>query len=131
MDATIPTGRAARTAWRRLDRSTKREVLQRAAQEQGHPDPTVAAVAVGFARWEGAYSSWVSIVMALGPVVVAGVLDWLLSGLPLLTACALAFGVAVLRGRRSGRRLMEQMERVNLALLRDDGPPSRAIEDRG
>jgi hypothetical protein len=131
MDATIPTGRAARTAWRRLDRSTKREVLQRAAEDQGHPDPTVAAVAVGFARWERAYSGWVSIVMALGPVVVAGVLDWLLSGLPLLTACALAFGVAVWRGRKSGRRLMERMERVNLAVLRDDGRTSGPVEDRG
>jgi hypothetical protein len=91
----------------------------------------VAAVAVGFARWERAYSGWVSIVMALGPVVVAGVLDWLLSGLPLLTACALAFGVAVWRGRKSGRRLMERMERVNLAVLRDDGRTSGPVEDRG
>jgi hypothetical protein len=131
MNATIPTGRAARTAWRRLGRRTKGDVLQRAAKDQGHPDPTVAAVAVGFARWERAYPGWISIVMALGPVVVAGVVDWFLPGLPLLTACALAFGVAVWRGRRSGRQLMERMERVNLAVLRDDGPPSRPAEGRG
>jgi hypothetical protein len=131
MDATIPTGRAARTAWRRLSRSKKREVLERAALDQGHPDPAVAAVAVGFARWELAYPSWVSIVWALGPVVVAAVLDWLLSGLPLLTACALAVSVAVWRGRRAGRQLMERMERVNLAVLRNDGPPSPPGDDRG
>jgi hypothetical protein len=58
MDATIPTGRAARTAWRRLGRRTKGEVLQRAAQDQGHPDPMVAGVAVGFARWERGYPRW-------------------------------------------------------------------------
>jgi hypothetical protein len=32
MTATIPAGRAARTAWRRLDRQTKAEVLRRAAE---------------------------------------------------------------------------------------------------
>jgi hypothetical protein len=131
MDATIPTGRAARTAWRKLGRSTKREVLERATQDQGHPDPTVAAVAIGFARWELAYPPWVSIVLALGPVVVAAVLDWFLSGLPLLTACALALSVAVWRGRRSGRQLMERMERVNLAALRTDGSPSGPDDGRG
>ena len=80
MNATIPTGRAARTAWRRLDTWTRAEVLQRAANDQGHPEPTVAAVAVG---------------------------------------------------RRSGRQLMERMERVNLAVLRDGGPPSHPAEGGG
>ena len=90
----------------------------------------VAGVAVGFARWERAYPRWIAVVIALGLVVIAGVADWLLSGLPLLTACALAVGVAVLRGRRSGRQLLERMERANLAVLREDGSPSPPPEGR-
>jgi hypothetical protein len=131
VDMRIPTGRAARTAWRRLGRSTKREVLERAAQDQGHPDPAVAAVAVGFARWERAYPSWIAIVTALGFVVVAGVLDWLLSGLPLLTVCAVAVAVAIWRGRASGRRMTERLGRANLAVLHGDGQSSRPIEEQG
>jgi len=50
-------------------RRTKGEVLQRAAQDQGHPDPMVAGVAVGFARWERGYPRWIAVVMALGLVV--------------------------------------------------------------
>ena len=43
----IPAGTPAVDAWKRLDRPTRRELLRSAT---AHPDPTVAAVAVGYAR---------------------------------------------------------------------------------
>jgi hypothetical protein len=75
MTPAIPAGRAARTAWRRLDRQTKAEVLRRAADGQGHPDPEVAAVAVGFARWELNYPLWVQVAIVLVLLLAAVFLD--------------------------------------------------------
>jgi hypothetical protein len=46
----IPRGRQAVQAWRRLDRRTRREVIRRARRGLGHPDPRVAAIAVGRAQ---------------------------------------------------------------------------------
>lgn len=43
----IPSGSAALTAWRELDRRTRRELLRATGP---HPDPVVACVAVGYAR---------------------------------------------------------------------------------
>lgn len=43
----IPSGAAALTAWRELDRRTRRELLRATGP---HPDPVVACVAVGYAR---------------------------------------------------------------------------------
>lgn len=49
---TIPSGAAARPAWAALPAETRAEVAARAARFEGHPDPAVAAVAVGFIRAE-------------------------------------------------------------------------------
>ena len=46
----IPRGRQAMRAWRALDRRTRREVVRRARQGLGHPDPRVAVIAVGWAQ---------------------------------------------------------------------------------
>lgn len=43
----IPTGAAALTAWRELDRGTRHDLLRSAVP---HPDPAVACIAVGYAR---------------------------------------------------------------------------------
>lgn len=43
----IPSGAAALSAWRELDRRTRRDLLR---ETRPHPDPIVACVAVGYAR---------------------------------------------------------------------------------
>src|SRR5262245_7032968 len=44
-------GRQAVRAWRRLDRGVRKDVRRRARQGMGHPDPAVAAIAIGRARY--------------------------------------------------------------------------------
>ena len=46
----VPRGRQAIQAWRRLDRRTRQDVTWLAWQGIGHPDPQVAAIAVGRAQ---------------------------------------------------------------------------------
>ena len=46
----VPRGRQAVQAWRRLDRRTRRDVTWLAQRGAGHPDPQVAAIAVGRAQ---------------------------------------------------------------------------------
>jgi hypothetical protein len=46
----VPRGRLAVQAWRRLDRHTRRDVTRYARRGIGHPDPQVAAIAVGRAQ---------------------------------------------------------------------------------
>jgi hypothetical protein len=50
-NAEIPTGRQAARAWKRLDRGVRKDVWRRARQGLGHPDPAVAAIAIGWARY--------------------------------------------------------------------------------
>jgi hypothetical protein len=49
---TIPSGQAARKAWTVLPPEVRAEVKQYADRFEGHPDPAVAAVAVGLIRAE-------------------------------------------------------------------------------
>jgi hypothetical protein len=77
----IPGGRQAIQAWRGLDRETRREVLRRARQGVGHPDPRVAAIAVGRTRATLRAPLWRWVAVAVLGLVVGWVLLWLLSHL--------------------------------------------------
>jgi hypothetical protein len=48
----IPSGDAANAAWAALPPEIRAEVVERAARYEGHPDPAVAAVAIGLIRAE-------------------------------------------------------------------------------
>lgn len=50
-NAEIPTGRQAARAWKSLDAGVRKDVWRRAPQGMGHPDPAVAAIAIGRARY--------------------------------------------------------------------------------
>jgi hypothetical protein len=74
----IPRGAAAVEAWKRLDRRTRRDLLRSAT---AHPDPVVAAVAVGYARtilghrwWTR--SLWLIPTFAVGAVVETAITAW-------------------------------------------------------
>jgi hypothetical protein len=54
----IPSDDAAREAWAALPAGVRAEVLRLAAQDKGHPDPAVAAIAVGLARTESRWPWW-------------------------------------------------------------------------
>jgi hypothetical protein len=110
---------AVAAARRRLDRQTKAEVLRRAAEGQGHPDPEVAAVAVGFARWELNYPRWVQVAIVLGLLLVGVFLDSLSPRPPIpIVTITLLVALAILwRARRGSRAKLERMERANLAVL--------------
>ena len=73
----IPNGRQAIQAWRRLDHGTRQEVIRRARHGVSHPDPQVAAIAVG--RTRATLWRW-AVVAAMG-LAVCWVLVWLLSHL--------------------------------------------------
>jgi hypothetical protein len=71
----IPRGKQAVQAWQRLDRRTRREVIRRARRGQGHPDPRVAAIAVGRAQatltaplWRWVAAAGLGLLAALGGV---------------------------------------------------------------
>ena len=49
---TIPSGEAARDAWDALPDGVRAEAVRLARSDQGHPDPAVAAIAVGRIRYE-------------------------------------------------------------------------------
>ncbi|XVQ13784.1 hypothetical protein ACQP1W_14960 [Spirillospora sp. CA-255316] len=70
----VPAGRAARDAWRELDRGLRRELLR---GDRPHPDPTTAVIAVGYARamlgvpyWRRAWPALVAIVVWAVAVVI-------------------------------------------------------------
>jgi hypothetical protein len=69
---TIPSGEAARQAWLALPDSIRAEVKQYAANDQGHPDPAVAAVAVGQARAERVWPWWRTTLLGIGTCLFVG-----------------------------------------------------------
>jgi hypothetical protein len=46
------------SAWRRLHRATRQQVLDLVDEGHLHPDPEIAAVAVEWARWRARLSPW-------------------------------------------------------------------------
>ncbi len=69
---TIPSGDAARQAWAALPDHVRAEVRRYAANDQGHPDPAVAAVAVGQARAERVWPWWRTTLLGLGMCLFFG-----------------------------------------------------------
>ncbi len=135
-----PQGAAARVAWRQLDPSVRKAVRRGARRLTPHPDPAVAAIAVGYARdgldrlrlpgrrfTIGLLSmvlALVFIALALSPAAWRSpVSSSLLAAYIAVLACcgvvaAVAFSVAFRRigGRRRGVTLA-RMELVNLRTL--------------
>jgi hypothetical protein len=56
-------------AWRRLHRATRNEVLELAGQGELHPDPTIAAISVAWARWRRALSPWRQLGIAIAAML--------------------------------------------------------------
>ena len=65
-DIDIPRGKQAVQAWRRLDWRTRQAVIRRGWRGLGHPDPGVAAIAVGRAQvmLRAPLRRWVMVVVA-------------------------------------------------------------------
>jgi hypothetical protein len=118
----IPRGKQAVQAWRRLDRRTRREVARRARRGVGHPNPAVAAIAVGRAqvmlraplrRWVLAGVASLLVNWPLAWVIgrLLGTLDdrWLWFWLP----------IALTPGTLAALRIpARQIERANLLMVR-------------
>jgi hypothetical protein len=132
-DTEIPTGRQAARAWKRLDRGVRKDVWRRGRQGLGHPDPAVAAIAVGQARYilsrsyavRYAGRLFVALPAALG---LAALLNRVGSPDPFLYVIAVT--VAVPTGivtHTMARREAKQVEEANLNTLRaghtDHGSP--------
>ncbi|HEX8858424.1 MAG TPA: hypothetical protein VGC06_04890 [Actinomycetes bacterium] len=62
----IPCGKQAVQAWRRLDWRTRQAVIRLAWRGLGHPDPGIAAIAVGRAQatLRASLRRWVLVVLA-------------------------------------------------------------------
>lgn len=118
----IPNGRQAIQAWRRLDRGTRREVIRRARHGVSHPDPQVAAIAVGRMRatLQTPLRRW-AVVAAMG-LAVCWVLVWLLSqligglGAPWWLRLVLLIG-PVLGGLAVLRVQLRRIEKANVQML--------------
>jgi hypothetical protein len=117
----VPRGRQAVQAWRRLDRHTRREVTRYARRGLGHPDPQVAAIAVGRAQATlGAPLRRLALFVVASLLVnwpLAWALGRLLGGLDdqwlwFWVPVSLTLGTLV-----ALRVLARQLERVNLATL--------------
>src|SRR6266511_3012315 len=123
-NAEIPMGRQAARAWKRLDAGVRKEVWRRARQGLGHPDPAVASMAMGGARYTLSRSFceryWARMVVVLiGALGAAALLNRLISPDPNL------YVIAVIASLSSGiitytkaRLLAEQMEEANTNTLR-------------
>ena len=118
----IPNGRQAIQAWRRLDRGTRREVIRRARHGVGHPDPQVAAIAVGRTRATLRAPLWRWAVVAAMGLAVCWVLVWLLSHLiggldaPWWLRLVLLIG-SVLGGLAALRVQLRRIEQANVQML--------------
>lgn len=77
----IPRGKQAVQAWRRLGWRTRRAVIRRAWRGLGHPDPGVAAIALGRAQvmLRAPLRRWVVVVVA--SLLVNWPVAWALSRL--------------------------------------------------
>ena len=123
-NAEIPVGRQTARAWKRLDRGVRKDVWRRARQGLGHPDPAVAAIAVGWARYilsQGyavryAGRLFVALIATLG---LAALLNRVGSPDPFLYVIAVT--VAVPTGiviHTMARREAKQVEEANMNTLR-------------
>jgi hypothetical protein len=117
----IPRGRQAVWAWRRLDRRTCRDVTWLAQRGIGHPDPRVAAIAVGRAQAMLRLPLWRWTLHGVASLLIswplAWTVGWLLGGLDdqwmwfwVPISCTLGMLVVL-------RVQARQLERANLATL--------------
>jgi hypothetical protein len=119
-NAEIPMGREAARAWKRLDAGARKDVWRRARQGVGHPDPAVAAIAIGRARYTLSRSFSVEysrrlLVIAAATVGFAAVLDRVMTLGPIIYVVAIvnSFAAGVWTYTRV-RRDAKQMEQANM-----------------
>lgn len=58
------------SAWRRLHRATRQQVLNLAEEGKLHPDPEIAAIAVEWAKWRARLSPWRQLGFAIVTLLV-------------------------------------------------------------
>jgi hypothetical protein len=124
-NAEIPMGRQAERAWKRLDAGVRKDVLRRARQGMGHPDPAMAAIAIGRARYALSlsfsvrYWSIVLFVITGAGLGLAAVLDRVarLGPLSYVVAFVPAFSVGVM-SYTMFRRDAKQMGEANMSTFR-------------
>jgi hypothetical protein len=136
----IPTGAAANTAWRELDRRTRRDLLLRS---DPHPDPMVACVALGHARTR--LDAWplttlvrlgVLVVLSGSIMVVGLVVAVRLNDPAVVTSVVISLITALVLGlvihTVSAFFQLVRMENVNApALLAGEVPPPPAVPATG
>jgi hypothetical protein len=117
----IPRGSQARLAWRQLDRRTRREVTRRARRGLGHPDPRVAAIAVGRAQATLTVPLWRWVAAGLVAAAASCGVGWLLAswlasapGLWFLIEFTIAFSLVP---GMVARTVARWIERANLPMV--------------
>src|SRR5215203_4298512 len=123
-NAEIPTGRQAARAWKHLGPGVRKDVWRRARQGIGHPDPAVAALAIGRARYtlsrSFAVRYWGRVfVVLIGGLGVVALLNRLTSpdvNLYVIAVVA-SFSSGVVTHTKA-RRDAKQLEEANLNTLR-------------
>ena len=126
-DAEIPVGRQAVRAWKRLDADVRKDVWRRARQGLGHPDPALAALAVGQARYLQSLGFSVPFWSGLF-ILITGIGVGLLAVLDRLTRLdpidyVIVVGISLLNGVTSYTRFCRQanqLEKANLNRLSAD-----------
>jgi hypothetical protein len=134
-NAEIPTGRQAARAWKHLDAGVRKDVWRRARQGLGHPDPAVAAIAVGRARRSLSRSVFVRywglifVAFTCPLLALAAVLDRVTRLGPFyVLAITISFTSGAL-GCIRARREVEQMEEANMNTLRAAGHTDHGSPD--
>ncbi|WP_027344257.1 hypothetical protein [Hamadaea tsunoensis] len=69
---TIPVGPAAHDAWYALPEEVRAEARRLGEADQGHPDPAVAAVVVGWLRYEQPWPWWRNLMLIAGTSLFLG-----------------------------------------------------------
>jgi hypothetical protein len=119
-NAEIPIGRQAARAWKRLDASVRKDVWRRAPYGVGHPDPSVAAIAIGRARYTLSGSFAVRywgrlLVIAAATVGFAGLLDRVMTLGPMIYVIAIVISFSGgVWSYTEVRRHAKQMEQANM-----------------
>ena len=125
MRAEIPVGSQAVRAWKSLDPGVRKDVIRRSRKNMGYPDPVVAAIAIGRARYTLSLSLWywvrhfgVITIILLG---LAAMLDRMttLDDNLYLTVITASLSSGIMRYREV-RRDAEQLEWANLKTFTAD-----------
>lgn len=137
---TIPSGQAARQAWAALPDGVRASVVERAARYEGHPDPAVAAVAVGVIRAENRWPWLRQLILVAGLAVLFGVLlavvgqrfDGHYTYLPVIPAAAAGLAAVAALVWPAKRAVPRHAEAANLLVFLGSADAiASPVRDRG